>query len=285
MKQLDPQLVATVCAALKGKRLEKLQASIAILNESLALGGWTPRGSVKAPAGFSPGLCSANAIDGIYPYGHELKESAWDLAFCLRYGQARERTTAADVERLLQEPRVAAKLSEVPLLHKAANPNELVLAWVALCREAHAACAELTEARPLPVITAIGLSPKVTTTLKECDLDIDLPSIRMPRIDYYETQVIDKTTGEPVYDERRKMWKMQRVYFAVWADGVQHDRSRFAHSGHRYPGCHACGKPIPSGMFVPIEALDKKSGGYVSMWLGCDCAKNIFGITAFGIKK
>ena len=56
MNELNPSLVNTVSNFLKGKRLEVFQSCVAIINDSLAQGGWTLRGSVKSVKGFSQGL-------------------------------------------------------------------------------------------------------------------------------------------------------------------------------------------------------------------------------------
>jgi hypothetical protein len=289
MKQLNATLVATVTAALKGKgkRLEKFQASIEIIHASLAQGGWTPRGSVKAQAGLT-GITSARlGLGGLYPEGqytphadgtnhrterHPLCDTARDLTWTLSGGCLHGDPAA--LLALLSEPGVveclrAAKLSAV-----------LAAAWIQLLAEIQEAVVLLDESRPLPRVTAIGLSPKVTATLTECNLDLDLATIKPAKVDYYKTQTLDAKTGAPVYHARKQTWTMERVYFVAWSEGIRHGRSRFAGRG-----CHACGKTIPSGRFVPIEALDRQSGELVSMWLGCDCARNIFGIQDEGLRQ
>jgi hypothetical protein len=289
MQQLNATLVVTVSAALKGKRLEKFQASIEIIHASLAQGGWTPRGSVKAQAGLT-GITSARlGLGGLYPEGqytphadgtnhrterHPLCDTARDLTWTLSGGCLHGDPAA--LLALLSEPEVVQCLRAAKVSVAAAG------AWIRLLAEIKEASTLLDAARPLPRITAIGLSPKVTATLQECNLDLDLASIKPAKIDFFDTQKLDAKTGAPVYHERKQKWTMERVYFVAWTPGIRHGRSRFASRGR---GCHACGKTIPSGRFVPIEALDRKSGEMVSMWLGCDCAENIFGIKDVGVAK
>jgi hypothetical protein len=162
--------------------------------------------------------------------------------------------------------------------------DETLWAWIALAAEVRAVSELLDEARPVPVVTTIGLSPKVTATLTEMNLDLDLPSIKMAKIEarYRDEERFNKTTGEWEYVLLKDGTRKQETYYVVvWTDGIVHNRSRFASGAH----CHACGKNIPSGRFVPVEAFDKKSSKLVSMWLGCDCAKNIFGIKDVGVEK
>jgi hypothetical protein len=252
MKALNPALVRTVTYSMAGARRAKFEASIKILNDSLAQGGWVTRGSVKAQSGFYQGLTSKLSEGG-----------GFELFMTLRFGQSY---------------RINAEVTDQDF-HKSGVSPEVGRAWVALCKQAQEARKELDASRPLPKITKIGLSPKVTKTLTECNLDLDLPSIKMAKIDFFLVPSLTKGTREPMLDRDGKP-VMERVYFVKWTPGIKHMQSRF--SG--YGGCEACGKAIPSGRYVPVEATCKKLG-LVALWLGCDCAANIFGIKDVGIAK
>lgn len=64
MNQLSPNLIKTVRQALSGKRLEKFDASVKVLNDSLKLGNWSVlRGLIKAESGFYQGLIRADYED------------------------------------------------------------------------------------------------------------------------------------------------------------------------------------------------------------------------------
>jgi hypothetical protein len=301
VKNLNPKLVSIVQSAMSGARLAKFNASVAILNESLAQGAWTPRGSVKASSGFYQGLAGYVNFDKNYSAkNNKAQDEAWDLMMTLSYGRGLGK---ADVERAIVTLRsgITSRKGE-PAKYK--PTDDQIKAWVALCEEKSAADELLDAARPLPRVTAIGLSPKVTKTLTECNLDLDLPSIQMAKIEPRQRpafkwtkkrvpvvpEVMDPYTGKPatkeVNDKLVPAFKngkrvMETYYIVVWSKGIVHGQSRFWGNG----GCEACGKQIPSGKFVPIEAKDKKSGKLISMWLGCDCAANIFGIKDVGIEK
>jgi hypothetical protein len=160
-------------------------------------------------------------------------------------------------------------------------PLEFAKAWMELCNEKTLAIHELDRSRPLPVVTEIGLSLKVTKTMTEMNLDIDLSSVRMADLDFIWVDKRNLDTSEIMYDRQGNAIK-EKEYFVKWTPGIVHGQSRF------YAGlseCEACGKNIPSGRFVPVEAHDKKHNRLVSFWLGCDCAKNIFGIKDSGVKR
>jgi hypothetical protein len=278
VKALTQEYVDKVAGFFSGKRREKFLASVDVINQSLAQDAWISRGSAKAGAGFSGLLGNTQTarrldrgLERLYDYGHELQKTCFELSMTIRHGSAR--LTLEELERLVDEDAVKAKLK------KAGVPLGVLGAWVALNWERREACELLDAARPLPVITPIGLSPRVTATLTECNLDLDLPSIRMAEIAFRMVPAFNKD-GVPLFDKRTGERVMRRQYYVKWSEGIAHGRSRFAHGG-----CEACGKSIPSGRFVPVEAHDKARNELVSMWLGCDCARNIFGIKDVGIGK
>lgn len=287
MQQLNAANIALVRTALKGAKLAKFDASIAVLEASIAQQAWTKRGSVKASSGFYQGLTKARTPDGT-----EVCSTDWyclcGVTSTINYGSALRFMKAdrnPDFEALTDGERVARA---VRLLRADGQlkkvSDEVILAWVALSQEVKAISALLDDARPAPVVTAIGLSPKVTATLTEMNLDLDLPSIKLAKIEtrYRDEERYNKVTGEWEYVLNKDGSRKQESYYVVvWTDGIVHNRSRFASGNH----CHACGKNIPSGRYVPVEAQDKKSGQLVSMWIGCDCAKNIFGIKDVGVEK
>jgi hypothetical protein len=245
MKLLNADNVRIVALSMKGKRREKFLASVTILNDSLAEGEWS------APRG------AQKADSGFYQGIASRVEqgSNFELYMSLQYGQA---------------PKDELEFSDEDF-HRCGVLRHVGRAWVALCREKAAAVHELHTARPKPKKAAIGLSPKVAKTLTECNLDLDLASIEPAKIDSKLVPVLGKD-GQP---------KMETVYFVVWSKGITHGQSRFAHTG----GCEACGKHIPSGRFVAVEAHCKRRDKRVSLWLGCDCAKNIFGIRDVGLER
>jgi hypothetical protein len=279
ISQLNPNLIAKVLPAFKGKKLEKLQESIDVINASLAQGAWIKGGSRKASTGFYQGIAKVRVRDE--DAGIEVCSTDWycsnGVAHVVQFGgkisfmessftdsRNHDYNHLTDADRVRRGIKVLTERCGVKL------SEEIILAWIALCDEVYDAIKQLDVARPLPVITAIGLSPKVTATLTGMNLDLDLPSIKPAKI----------------VEEKRKIMKDGkeieiRVYVVKWSEGIVHGRSRFARSG----GCEACGKNIPSGRYVPIEAQDKKSGKLVSMWIGCDCSRNIFGIKDQGIEQ
>lgn len=238
MNTLSQQLVDTVSSALKGNRRQKFLDSVKVINDSLSQGGWIKRGSVKAESGFYQGLYN-KAADG-------------PLHMCFRFGH----TVNGSIEGL--------------------DLSAAEKAWITLCNERAQAVKFLNAARPVPVITEIGLSPKVTKTFKECNLDIQLPTIKPAKVLAAQRQRYNDKL-EPMFDKDGQPL-METYYYVAWTQGCKLGRSRF------FDGCQACGKHIPSGRYVAIEAQCERNG-LIGLYVGQDCAKNIFGIVDVGLDK
>lgn len=278
MKTLNLKNIEIVTKNLSGKRLETFLVSLNLIQASLEAGGWVPGASRSSDKGFSQGCGKSIEVPPRPKFddpANPMYEPRYEVEWCLRSAYA----TPSDEQIQM----VLNDLSEKELKKVS---KEMIVAWCALCQEKREAVKWLDASRPLPVVTAIGLSPKVTKTLKDMNLDLDLPSIKLAKIDF---RMVPKLHMDPKGDKfgqemigRDGEVIMEREYFVSWSEGILHGQSRFTASMGQ---CEACGKGIPSGRFVPIEAFDKKRNNLVSMWLGCDCAKNIFGVKDIGLKK
>lgn len=261
MKSLNQKNIEIVKAELTGKRLEKFNASVSAINESLKIGGWLKGVSRKADTGFYQGLFP-KSIRLSEDYSDISRKSVHGLEMCVNFGHS------ADL--------VSLKFVDEVLLKK--HSKKFYTAWMELCNEKTEAIKFLNSLRPLPVITPVGLSPKVTDTLKNCNLDLKLNTIRMPEFVTEYVQARTKSGKLAVKDGKPVMVPRVKI---IWPDGTLHNQSRFTQGNC----CQACGKWIPSGMFVPVVIDDAKLLKPISMWLGCDCAKNIFGVKDLGFKN
>jgi len=284
MKSLTQALIDKVLPVFSGKRREKFLISIAAINDSLAQGSWVPGMSRKAQTGLYQGIAKARVPSDVKRALDMVCTAEW---YCtnmvesmLNYGKAPYLITKKESDFIKGSTKMPKTLDEQIALgvktirthSKLKFTDDVIDAWAKLCTESHQAMQFLDAQRPAPVITKIGLSPKVTKTLTEMNLDIDLSSIRYPDIERRKVKILNKK-GEEVEVE---------IPFIKWTKGIVHNASRFATGG---ANCHACGKYIPSGRFVPIEAKDKKNNRLVSMWLGCDCANKIFGVKDVGVDR
>ena len=257
MEALTQANIDTVTEFLTGKRLEKFLESVGIVQESLATGEWSiKRARGKAFKGINQGLTSKAASGS--------RGDNFDVYMCVAYGspvKAEIEATEGDFEAVGVKP-------------------EIVRAWIEVCREIHSAAKILDNARPKPKLTAIQLSPKVTKTLTEMNLDLDLSTIKPAEIIKIEYSEVHPVTFQPVNLNRRGEVVTTVSYQVEWSKGISHGTSRFSHCD-----CEACGKKIPSQLVVPVEVHDRKRDGLISLWLGRDCASNIFGVKDVGIKR
>lgn len=275
MKSLNQELINTISKNLKGNKLKKFIDSVNILNESLRQGSWVARGRVKADSGFYAGLIT---IPSCLEYnGFEIGTDLWkemnEFSRCLNYGSSSTNFDSTKCLELLKNGSSQGKKFKLKI------EDDAVLAWVELCREKKKAFQLLDQARPAPVLTEIKLSPRVTKTLKEMKLNIELSSVRFPELKRHEDIIEEK-------DTYGKLVKKKIVsYEVIWPIGTLHGKSRFSNIFVGDCNCEACGKFIPSRKLVPLYAKDLNSNQFVSFWLGRDCASNIFGVKDIGVNK
>lgn len=274
-RRLTPDYVEIISKYNKGKKLEEFLEGIDAINKSLALDGWIPRGSITSGKARKIRIV---ILEGDREVFHP-KTSEYTPFSRLRQALSWFGPFEGTEEELV------LAMSQLTPQELKKYPEEYILATLLLAKEIENTVKFLDSSRKLPTVTPIGLSPRVTHTLKEMNLDLDLPSISMAQISY---NLIQKRYADPKSPKYGSLMfnrfgepVMEREYYVKWSPNIVHNLSRFSH-GDR---CHACGKPIPSGRFVPIEAHDKKSGNLISMWVGQDCARNIFGIKDEGMEK
>lgn len=261
--------IAAISAYFKGARLRDFLASIEVLRESVALGGWVSRGHVRAHKGFGKGIASHKALSS--PANtRRYNDPRCDVMYrCYRSAEFGSHLTEADIDAVTDDElvEIAPKV-----------PVSTMRAWLRLVAAVSEICHDLDASRPAPVYTEIGLSRKVTATLEDARLDLDLSTRRMPPLGSRWVRAIDAQTKKPAVDHAGNP-VMTKVYFPKWPDGTVFGTSRFAGCD-----CEACGKSIPSGLVVPV-LVDDREGRPNGFWFGRDCARAILGIKDAGIEK
>lgn len=235
--------IEIVRSFLTGAKLAKFNEGMRIWSDSLALGCWVKRGRRKADSAFYAGLLTLAQFRKITRWTYEQER-------CVRWGKA--------FKGSFEHRQIEAVKG---LTH------EVLDAWAFMCVLKDTEFAALTEARPKPIITPIGASPRVTATLKECNLDVDLSTIKPAAIERVEL------AGPP-----------KQVFYRVkWSAGTQLGVSRFGGGDN----CELCGKFIPSGRFVAMEMADRSGGvsRLIGMWVGRDCAETLLGVDDVGVDR
>lgn len=125
----------------------------------------------------------------------------------------------------------------------------------------------LDSRRPVPVVVCKTLSPTVLANVGR-GMGVDLTSIEFPVIEYVWVKQIHEKTGAE-YEIS--------VPVIRWPAGTRHCTSRYS-SGHQ---CHACGHRIYNP-FNWIPLLAQTAAGPVSLWVGSDCARKLFGCEVSG---
>jgi hypothetical protein len=281
IKPLNKKLVKKIADFLPDGKRKKFLAGVDLLNQCIEAEEWIPHASRKVESAFYQGLARSPFKSDYSAKDRKAQEEAWQLSHCISFGggfSGKNLDTAIKTfyEYCERWPSYTAHGKPKPSFPV---PEDIVRAWVELANQKTDAVMFLNLSRPKVKITDIGLSPKVTKTLKEMELDIDIRTIKSA-IKYRYVHAVDEKTGEKLHRMNGEPLMVLEAY-VEFSNGAVHNATRFQNPGC----CEACGKPIPSRFFAPVEAKDRKSGKQIAMWIGTDCAKNIFGVKDLGVKK
>lgn len=239
------------------KALTKAREALDLLEASEAAGGWLPRASTKVRAALSPAKSwvaeSLSARAGL-PY---------EARRTLRYG-GNVASYDVGLGSLVGDIRKFPGLSE----RDRKDAYDAIFYFRTLASRA----ADLDNSRPKPVITTLGVSPTITATLKDMGVDGRPETVRVCPIEWHRiTRIVDGVV------------RTVSVGYLTWPANTKHNASRFARL-KRAAGapCQACGHSIRNGFnWVPL-LIDDAQGTPHSLWVGRDCAHNIFGFKVTG---
>jgi hypothetical protein len=291
MKNGTEGLVAALVAAnperwFTGKAKEKALAALALVEESLVRGYWLPKVSRLVHAALNKQnvaikFARANEAPHNRPYNepalrgilssvesaerderttYTAKYRGWNLVHYMMFGQVTRAAEAVELAAAL-EP-YCQNDAERAALKTAAE-------WAADFAPVAAALAELDSRRPVPVVVMKTLSPTVVANLA-ASMKVDLTSVASPDTEVEWVERVIK--GQTV--------KVAKVKI-LWPEGTRHNCSRFAYGTDNNAQCHACGHAIKNPWnWVPLVATTPT--GPVSLWVGKDCAKKLFGCEVSG---
>jgi hypothetical protein len=254
--------IETIAGFFNGSRRTAFIESIAVIRESVEQGTWVGRGHQRAAKGIKD-IATHKALTQPNDYSDPRHRSLFACYMAASYGSLPRQAdldAATDADLAAIAPKV---------------PVHVTRAWLRLLVALREVYADLDGSRSMPVYTEIGLSPKVSKTLQDAALDLDLTTRRMCPLGW---RWVDKDDGlgNIVMGPDGKPLQV-KFYFPDWPVGTVFGASRFA-----YCDCEACGKSIPSKLVVPILVSDR-AGRPLGFWFGRDCARNILGIKDAGI--
>lgn len=240
--------VLAIAAFLPPKRRTLFLESIEVVRASVEQGSWIRRGAITFAKGFKALVSPKQA--------RSHRDKMFNAYMAIVYGSLR-----APDETELSNDDLEAITTKAPL--------PVLRAWLRLAVALRSICEDLDASRPAPVYTEIGISPKVTKTLLDATIGLDLKSRRLCPIAWRWVFAVDQD-GKPTT-------RRVKIYYPRWPAGTVFGSSRFSGSD-----CEACGKSIPSGAVVPVLISDT-AGAVHGFWFGRDCAANILGIKDAGI--
>lgn len=262
-----------------GKARERAEEAIKLLEQSETDGQWIPKASrsVRAALGkANVAIKLGREIERIREVSFDLKSyngPGHDLDRIMVYGNL-YRILDKDLDKSIADLRkIAVKRRSEGCSH--VEEIDEAIAYVAAFRPAAEAMSELDATRPAPVFTAINVSPTITKTLQDASLDLDLKTIRYCPHKKVRVRVVDPKTGKGSYEWWIKLlWPKRTVFYASRFAGYS-PRARFRQ-------CEACGHAIKNPWnWVPL-LIDNAKGIPHAVWVGRDCAGNVFGVKVTG---
>lgn len=270
-----------VLAWFTGKAREKAAVALDGVLRSVEQGWWEPKVSRSARAALSkanvaqaalrgptprvpnrkPGICLGLDLIGPRVGGQYSNAMGYTLSSAMQYGSL-DRLDDVHPDALR-----AACLNERERI-VVEHALRYFDAFAPLAR----AMRELDDTRPQPVFTYLGVSLTVTETIE--GLNLKPGTVRVCPVKWTRVQVIDPKTN-------RKVWTWEG--HLDWPENTVHGASRYSVSAANNRQCQACGHAIqrPEN-WAPLLIDGDKDNRPHALWVGRDCAEDLFGIKVKG---
>jgi hypothetical protein len=251
----------------RGKALEVMRTqTIPMLAEAAALGYWLPGVSRKVKAALNKQNVAAKFAranrETFEPLadGERLSTAThrgWSIVIAMQHGVVGSAARVAETVEALRP--VAAALGG-DAAKMALAQLDVAAQWAADFQPIAELVYALDATRPKPVIVLGSLSRTVADNVGKV-MAIDFDTLEVPPTEWtwVEQEIKGATVRVPV----------GRI---IWPEGTRHFVSRYARGNDQ---CHACGHGIRNPWnWVPLVA--QTAAGPVSLWVGRDCARNLF---------
>jgi hypothetical protein len=251
----------------RGKALEVIRTfAIPTLLQAAADGYWPKGASRKVKAALSKQNVAAkfaranrDVLEALADHENrwEATHRGWEIAHSMQFGSLRGAATVATTVTGLRAFIAPLQADEVTALGALLDTAET---WAADFAPVASLVSALDATRPKPIIVLGSLSRTVADNVGTA-MGVAFDTIEVPPTEWnwVEEEVNGTTVRVPV----------GRI---LWPDGTRHFMSRYAAGNGQ---CHACGHGIRNPWnWVPLVA--ETASGPVSLWVGRDCASNLF---------
>jgi hypothetical protein len=238
-----------------GRASQNAAHALDMIAKSAAAGYWLPKVSRPAHAALNK---QAAAIKIGRQY-RDWKSPEYKIVGEMMYG------SYGAVDRTIADIKEHGAAADAEVVRQARE-------WVAAMAPLAALIKALDARRPAPVVVLGTLSRTVLDNLGR-SLQVELDSVASPERRLVWVKVPDpRNPGQTIEVAEIEI---------LWPEGTRHSTSRFAHGTAHNDQCHACGHAIRNGFnWVPLVATTPR--GPVSLWVGRDCAKKLFGCDVTG---
>lgn len=281
---ITQSLVNSSATLLSTKGQEKFFASIDVLNRSLENDQWETRGQVKVESGLKNFIKDSDLPSYGLGWQHVTSEVESAMKSVLCYGlSSYSRDSELDT---LKNNMDEVKLVIANMKTKKGRTEDAIISAINMMIEINQAIDYLNSVVVQSKLDLSSLSDRQRDTLSSSLVDIDFMSLRLAKIVYPVTIVPEYPQFASAENKSYRATACYSVNVFAHVPAIEWEQGTiFGATGKQGHQCDACGKNIPSQMFVSLQATCKRTGRTLGLHFGTDCAQRMLNIKSDGVRR
>ena len=278
-------LVDAAATLLSAKSQEKFFASIDVLNRSLENDQWETRGQVKVESGVKNFIKYSDFPSyGLSGWQHKTNRVENAMEAVLYYGfGSYSRDAQLDI---LKNNMDEVKSLITKLKTKKGRTEDAIISAINVMSEINQAIKYLNSVVVQSKLDLSSLSDRQRDTLSSSCVDVDFMSMRLAKIVYPVTIIPAYPQFASAETKSHRATACYGVNIFAQVPAIEWEQGTiFGATGKGSHQCDACGKNIPSQMFVFLQATCKRTGRTLGLQFGTDCAHRMLNIKSEGVRR
>jgi len=283
---ITQSLVNSSATLLSGKSQQKFFASIDVLNRSLENDQWESRGQSKVIAGTNHFIKDSDLPSyGLSLRQHEKNKVEDAMHYVLWVGFNSYIVIDSFIDTL-KNNMDEVKIIISKMKTKKGRTEDAIISAIMLMAEINQAIHYLNSVVVQSKLDISSLSDRQRDTLSSSLVDIDFMSLRLAKIVYPVTIVPVYPQFASAENKNHRATACYRVYIFAQVPAIEWEQGTvFGATGKQGHQCDACGKNIPSQMFVFLQATCKRTGRTLGLQFGTDCAHRMLNVKSDGVRR
>jgi hypothetical protein len=282
---ITQSLVNSSATLLSGKSQQKFFASIDVLNRALDNDQWESRGQSKVEMGLRGFIKYSDFPSyGLSGWDHKTNkvESAMESVLFYGFGVFDKDEELDRMKNNMDEVKsIIAKLKT-----KKGRTEDAIISAINMMIEVKRAFDYLNSVVVQSKLDISSLSDRQRDTLSSSLVDIDFMSLRLAKIVYPVTIVPVYPQFASAENKNHRATACYSVNVFAQVPAIEWEQGTiFGATGKQGHQCDACGKNIPSQMFVFLQATCKRTGRTLGLQFGTDCAHRMLNVKSDGVRR